>query len=54
MTENSSSGLINYAETKSENGEIERLELMIMIIKISACHKSIPSLLQSGDFCLYI
>ncbi|MEK7463150.1 MAG: hypothetical protein AAB621_02200 [Patescibacteria group bacterium] len=29
-------GLINYAETKSENGEIERLELMIMIIKISA------------------
>lgn len=29
-------GLINYAETKSENGEIERLELMIMIIKINA------------------
>ena len=29
-------GLINYAEQRSEKGEIERLELMITIIKISA------------------
>ncbi|MDO8443044.1 MAG: hypothetical protein Q7S81_02185 [bacterium] len=29
-------GLINYAEVKSEKGEIERLELVIMIIKINA------------------